>query len=121
MTDGKPLEDETRTHTVLAPNTQVKQYRIVEKIGAGGMGEVYLADDPNLRRQIALKFLPAALAHDPEIRARFAREAQAAAWLDHPNIVTVHEVGEYRGRPFFAMQYVQGEMRVYHSPRSIRC
>jgi serine/threonine-protein kinase len=87
----------------------VQHYKIVNKIGAGGMGEVYLADDTKLNRQVALKFLPAHLADDADLRARFTREAQAAAKLDHPNIVTIHEVGEYNGRPFFAMQYVEGK------------
>ncbi|HSH00034.1 MAG TPA: protein kinase [candidate division Zixibacteria bacterium] len=86
----------------------VSHYRIVEKIGAGGMGEVYLAEDTRLKRRVALKFLPTQLAEDPEVRTRFLREAQAAAGLDHPNIVTVHEVGEHRTRPYFAMQYVNG-------------
>ncbi|MCX6832062.1 MAG: protein kinase, partial [candidate division Zixibacteria bacterium] len=84
-------------------------YRIVEKIGAGGMGEVYLAEDTELNRKIALKFLSPHLCQDADCRARFKREAQAAAKLNHPNIVTIHEVSEFNGRPFFAMENVEGQ------------
>lgn len=73
------------------------------------LADRYLAEDTKLGRRVALKFLPAQVAGDLEIRARFTREAQAAAKLDHPNIVTIHEVGEFNGRPFFAMQYVDGK------------
>ncbi|MGD8922658.1 MAG: protein kinase [Candidatus Zixiibacteriota bacterium] len=107
MTDHNA--DPTRTHISLAPGTMVSHYRIVEKIGAGGMGEVYLAEDTKLDRRVALKFMPSQLAADDDLRARFMREAQAAARLDHPNIVTVHEVDELEGRPFIAMQYVEGK------------
>lgn len=102
-------KDRTHTHAVLTPGTQVSHYRIVKRIAAGGMGEVYLAEDTKLGRSVALKFLPPSLARDPEVQARFTREAQAAAKLDHPNIVTVHEVGEHNGRAFFAMQYIEGQ------------
>ena len=104
----EPNDDNTRTHIVLTKGTMVSHYRIIEKIGAGGMGEVYLAEDTKLNRQVALKFLPPHMCKDDDCRARFKREAQAAANLDHPNIVTIHEVSEYRGRPFFAMQHVEG-------------
>jgi non-specific serine/threonine protein kinase len=87
----------------------VSHYRIVEKIGAGGMGEVYLAEDTKLRRKVALKFLPSQLAADADLKARFVREAEATAKLDHPNIVTIFEVSEFQGRPFFAMQLVEGQ------------
>jgi serine/threonine protein kinase/tetratricopeptide (TPR) repeat protein len=100
--------DNTRTHVVLTKGTMVSHYRIVEKIGAGGMGEVYLAQDTELDRKVALKFLPSHLCQDNDCRKRFKREAQAAAKLDHPNIVTIYEVGEHQGRPFFAMQHVEG-------------
>lgn len=73
------------------------------------MGEVYLAEDTKLKRKVALKFLPALYAADKDFKARFTREAQAAAVLDHPNVVTVYEVGEFQGRPFIAMQYVEGQ------------
>ncbi len=104
-----PDDDQTRTHVVLNPGTMVHHYRIIEKIGAGGMGEVFLAEDSKLGRRVALKFLPAHLADDADVRARFTREAQAAAKLDHPNIVTIHEVSEFNNRPFFAMQYIDGK------------
>ena len=87
----------------------VSHYRIVEKIGAGGMGEVYLAEDTELERQVALKFLPSHLCQDDDCRKRFKREAQAVAKLDHPNIIHVYEVSEFKGRPFFSMQHVEGQ------------
>lgn len=108
-------DDNTRTHVILTSGTMVDHYRIADKIGAGGMGEVYLAEDTRLNRRVALKFLPAHLAEDADVRARFTREAQAAAKLDHPSIVTIHEVGEHLGRPFFAMQYIDGKTLHEHS------
>jgi len=104
-----PIDDKTHTHAVLARGTMVSYYRIVEKIGAGGMGEVYLVEDTKLKRQVALKFLPAHLCQDDDCRKRFKREAQAVAKLNHPNIITIHEVSEYQGRPFFAMELVEGQ------------
>ncbi|MDH3890463.1 MAG: tetratricopeptide repeat-containing serine/threonine-protein kinase [candidate division Zixibacteria bacterium] len=108
MADQEP-DDNTRTHVVLTQGTMVSHYRIVEKIGAGGMGEVYLAEDSKLSRNVALKFLPTHLCQDEDSRTRFTREAKAAAKLDHPNIVPVYEVGEFQGRPFFAMAHIGGE------------
>ncbi|MCD6249134.1 MAG: protein kinase [candidate division Zixibacteria bacterium] len=102
-------DDKTQTHLVLTKGTMVAHYQIIEKIGAGGMGEVYLAGDTKLQRQVALKFLPPHLCQDKDCRTRFTREAQAAAKLDHPNIVTIYEVGEHQGQPFFAMQHVEGK------------
>jgi tetratricopeptide (TPR) repeat protein len=86
----------------------VAHYRILEKIGAGGMGEVFLAEDTKLDRKVALKFLPAQFSADKDERKRFIHEAKAAAALNHPNIITVYETGEHEGQVFIAMEYVEG-------------
>src|SRR5210317_922130 len=86
----------------------VSKYKILEKLGEGGMGEVYLAEDTELNRNVALKFLPPNLCQDEDCRKRFKREAQAAAQLSHPNIVTIHEVGEYKNKPYFVMEHIEG-------------
>jgi tetratricopeptide (TPR) repeat protein/predicted Ser/Thr protein kinase len=93
----------------LGVNTTLSHYRIVSKIGAGGMGEVYLAQDTKLNRKVAIKFLPESLTADEQAIKRLVREAQAAARLDHPNICTIHEVSEEDGRSFIVMQYIEGE------------
>jgi serine/threonine protein kinase len=105
----EPDDDKTQTHVALTAGTEVSQYKIIEKIGAGGMGEVYLAEDSKLNRQVALKFLSPYLCQDEDHRKRFTREAQAVAKLNHPNIITIHEVSEYQGQPFFAMELVEGQ------------
>jgi serine/threonine protein kinase/Tol biopolymer transport system component len=87
----------------------IGHYRIIERIGTGGMGEVYLAVDIHLDRKVALKFLPKHLCQDSDCRKRFSREAQASAKLNHPHIVTIFEVNEFDGIPFFAMEYIEGE------------
>ncbi|MCH9032160.1 MAG: protein kinase, partial [candidate division Zixibacteria bacterium] len=94
-------DDHTQTHAVLVAGTNVGHYRIVEKIGSGGMGDVYLAEDTQLGRKVALKFLPVRYIGNEDLKTRFKREAQATAALKHPNIVTIHEVSEYGGRPYF--------------------
>ena len=87
----------------------ISHYKILKESGSGGMGEVYLAEDTQLRRKVALKFLPSEYTAEPELKARFVREAQAAAALNHPNIITVHEVAEFEKKLYIAMEYVEGQ------------
>ena len=95
---------------------RIGKYRILDRLGAGGMGMVYRAEDERLKRQVAIKLLPPALALDAEARARLEREAQSISALDHPNICTIHEIGEHEGQLFIVMSCYEG-----HTLRQVIC
>ncbi len=109
MEDKDPRKDQTETFVPVSALKEISHYKILSRVGAGGMGEIYLAEDSKLDRQVAIKFLPDKLLQNKDLVARFTREAKAAAKLNHPNIVTVYEVGEHDNRPFFAMEFVGGK------------
>ncbi|HEV2665923.1 MAG TPA: serine/threonine-protein kinase, partial [Blastocatellia bacterium] len=94
----------------------ISHYRILDKLGSGGMGEVYLAEDTRLGRKLALKILPADFTRDPDRVARFEQEARAASALNHPNIITIYEVGEHEGAHFIATEFIEGRTLRQSSP-----
>jgi serine/threonine protein kinase len=88
----------------------ISHYNIIRELGAGGMGEVYLAEDTRLGRQVAIKFLPASYQYDPERRTKFLAEARATSALRSPHIAAIYDIGEHEGAMYIVMEYVEGEL-----------
>jgi serine/threonine protein kinase/tetratricopeptide (TPR) repeat protein len=109
MSGNEANHNKSGSGSSITPGLTIAQYRIIRHLGTGGMGEVYQALDTTLNRQVALKFLKSDIAADPELRRLFEEEARTLAAINHPNIAVIHEVGLYRNRPFFVMEYIEGE------------